>query len=182
MLSFFLSLSRRIDQISHVAARLAVALVLICALVSALNAISRYLFGLSSNAWLELQWYMFGGIVLLGAPYLLKNNGHIRVDLFYSKLSYRQQLWLDLAGLTLFLMPFSIYMVIASWPWFVEAWTLQEVSPNAGGLLRWPVKLLMPVGFLLLSAQGISELIKRIAALTGSIQLDSAAHYERPVQ
>jgi TRAP-type mannitol/chloroaromatic compound transport system permease small subunit len=125
---------------------------------------------------------MFGGIVLLGAPYLLKNNGHIRVDLFYSKLSYRQQLWLDIAGLMLFLMPFSIYMVIASWPWFVEAWMLQEVSPNAGGLLRWPVKLLMPVGFFLLSAQGISEVIKRIAALTGSIQLDSAAHYERPVQ
>ncbi len=182
MLNFPLSLSRRIDQVSHAAARLAVALVLICALVSALNAVSRYLFDLSSNAWLELQWYMFGGIVLLGAPYLLKINGHIRVDLFYSKLTYRQQLWLDLAGLILFLAPFSIYMVVTSWPWFLEAWRLQETSPNAGGLLRWPVKLLLPLGFVLLTMQGASETIKRIAALKGVISLDSANHYERPLQ
>jgi TRAP-type mannitol/chloroaromatic compound transport system permease small subunit len=182
MTPFLLAVSRRIDQVSYAAARLAVALVLICALVSALNAMSRYLFGLSSNAWLELQWYMFGGIILLGAPYLLQRNGHIRVDLFYSKLNHRQQHWLDLVGLILFLLPFSVYMVVASWPWFVEAWVLQEISPNAGGLLRWPVKLLLPVGFFLLSAQGISELIKRIAALTGSIQFDSSTHYERPIQ
>ena len=182
MLSLFITLSHRIDQASRAAARLAVALVLICALVSAVNAISRYLFDLSSNAWLELQWYMFGGIVLLGAPYLLKTNGHIRVDIFYSKLSHRHQLWLDLAGLLVFLMPFSIYMVATSWPWFVEAWALQETSANAGGLLRWPVKLLLPVGFFLLTLQGVSEVIKRIATLKGALSLEPATHYERPLQ
>ena len=182
MLSLFLRLSQRIDQVSRAAARFAVALVLICALVSALNALSRYLFDVSSNAWLELQWYMFGGIVLLGAPHLLKTNGHIRVDIFYSKLTHRQQLWLDLVGLFVFLAPFSIYMVLTSWPWFLEAWTLQETSPNAGGLLRWPVKLLLPLGFALLTLQGVSETIKRIAALRGTLSLDSAPHYERPLQ
>lgn len=182
MTPFLLVISRRIDQVSHAAARLAITLVLACALVSALNALSRYLFDLSSNAWLELQWYMFAGIVLLGAPYLLKVNGHIRVDLFYSKLTHRQQLWLDLAGLLAFLMPFSLYMVVVSWPWFIEAWTLQETSPNAGGLVRWPVKLLFPLGFFLLSAQAISEVIKRLAALTGAITMEGATDYERPVQ
>ncbi len=182
MRALFLTLSHRIDQASRAAARLAVTLVLVCALVSALNAMSRYLFDVSSNAWLELQWYMFAGIVLLGAPYLLKTNGHIRVDIFYSKLSYRHQLWLDLTGLLVFLMPFSIYMVMTSWPWFVEAWTLRETSANAGGLLRWPVKLLLPVGFFLLTLQGVSEVIKRIAALNGNLLRETAAHYERPLQ
>ena len=180
MLSSFLVLSRRIDRISQVAASVAAALVLLCALVSALNAMSRYAFDLSSNAWLELQWYLFGAIVLLGAPHLLNVNGHVRVDLLYSRLNGRQRVWLDLFGLLLFLMPFSVYMLLASWPWFVEAWQIQEVSPNAGGLIRWPVKLLLPLGFGLLVLQGGSEIIKRIAALRGAIALD--AHYERPVQ
>ena len=180
MLSSFLVLSRRIDRISRVAASVAAALVLLCALVSALNAMSRYAFDLSSNAWLELQWYLFGAIVLLGAPHLLNVNGHVRVDLLYSRLNGRQRVWLDLFGLLLFLMPFSVYMLLASWPWFVEAWQIQEVSPNAGGLIRWPVKLLLPLGFGLLVLQGGSEIIKRIAALRGAIALD--AHYERPVQ
>jgi TRAP-type mannitol/chloroaromatic compound transport system permease small subunit len=180
MVAFFLYLSRRIDQTSRAAASVAVALVLLCALVSAFNAISRYAFDLSSNAWLEMQWYMFGAIVLLGAPHVLNVNGHVRVDLLYARLNDRQRTRLDLAGLILFLMPFSIYMMLASWPWFVEAWQLQEVSPNAGGLIRWPVKLLLPVGFFLLALQGCSEIIKRIAALRGAIALDT--HYERPVQ
>ncbi len=175
-----LLLCRGIDRISLGAARLAIWLVLICAMVSALNALSRYLFDLSSNAWLELQWYMFGGIVLLGAPHLLNTNGHIRVDLFYARLNHRQRAWLDLAGLTLFLLPFSVFMVLASWPWFLESWQIGEVSPNAGGLIRWPVKLLLPVGCALLILQGISEIIKRAAALRGVIALD--AHYERPLQ
>ena len=175
-----LGVCRAIDALSRGVAQIAMALVLLCALVSAANALSRYVFDLSSNAWLELQWYMFGAIVLLGAPHLLNTNGHIRVDLFYSKLSDRQRAWLDLSGLIVFLMPFAVFMAYISWPWFVESWSIQETSANAGGLLRWPVKLLLPLGFGLLILQAVSEVIKRVAALMGVIALDS--HYEKPVQ
>lgn len=179
-MKMLLKLAQAIDAVSRQAARIAIGLVLLCAAVSALNALSRYALNVSSNAWLELQWYMFAGIVMLGAPHLLATNGHIRVDLFYSKLSDRQKTWLDLVGLIVFLLPFAGFMAWYSWPWFADAWRINEISPNAGGLIRWPVKLLLPVGFALLALQGISEIIKRIAALSGSIQLDT--HYERPVQ
>ncbi len=172
--------ARGVDDLSRRASVVALWLVLICALVSALNAISRYAFDISSNAWLELQWYMFGGTVLLGAAHLLNTNGHIRVDLFYGKLNDRQRTWLDLFGLIAFLMPFCWFMVIYSWPWFVESLTIGEVSANAGGLIRWPAKLLLPLGFGLLMLQGVSEIIKRVAALRGLIAIDT--HYERPVQ
>jgi TRAP-type mannitol/chloroaromatic compound transport system permease small subunit len=175
-----LALARQIDALSRAAALVAIWLVLICALVSAGNALSRYTLDLSSNAWLEMQWYMFGATVLLGAPHLLNKNGHIRVDLFYAKLNDRQRAWLDLGGLIFFLLPFSYFMVLYSWPWFVEAWQINEISANAGGLVRWPVKLLLPVGFVLLSLQGLSELIKRIAMLTG--HMEANLHYERPLQ
>lgn len=175
-----LKLSALIDQTSLAASHAAVWLVFICALVSAFNAISRYAFDLSSNAWLEMQWYMFGAIVLLGAPHILKTNGHVRVDLFYARLSDRAKAWFDAAGLIVFLIPFCVLMISYSWPWFVEAWVMGETSPNAGGLIRWPVKILLPIGFALLFAQGISEIIKRIAALRGLIALD--VHYEKPVQ
>jgi TRAP-type mannitol/chloroaromatic compound transport system permease small subunit len=179
-LKFLLALAQRIDSLSHAAAVVALWLVLICALVSAGNALSRYALDLSSNAWLELQWYMFGATVLLGAPKLLCTNGHIRVDLFYAKLNDRQRTWLDLAGLIVFLLPFAYVMVVYSWPWFVESWKQQEISANAGGLIRWPVKLLLPLGFGLLILQGLSEIIKRIAALRGDLAIDT--HYERPQQ
>lgn len=175
-----LVISTYIDRTSRLAARLAIWLVLICAMVSAVNAVSRYTLGLSSNAWLELQWYMFAGTVLLGAPHLLAANGHVRVDLFYTRLNDRQRNWLDLGGLVFFVLPFSIFMVNTSWPWFVESWQIQEISSNAGGLLRWPVKALLPLGFGLLIAQAVSEIIKRIAALRGQITL--SAHYEKPLQ
>jgi TRAP-type mannitol/chloroaromatic compound transport system permease small subunit len=175
-----LALARHIDALSRAAALVAIWLVLICALVSAGNALSRYTLDLSSNAWLEMQWYMFGATVLLGAPHLLNKNGHIRVDLFYAKLNDRQRAWLDLGGLIFFLLPFSYFMVLYSWPWFVEAWQINEISANAGGLVRWPVKLLLPLGFGLLILQGLSEIIKRVAALRGDIALDT--HYERPLQ
>ena len=175
-----LAISSMIDRVSRLAGRVAIWLVLICALVSAINAISRYALGLSSNAWLELQWYMFAGTVLLGAPHLLATNGHVRVDLFYTRLTDQQRNWLDLAGVILFLLPFSVFMLMTSWPWFVESWQIQEISSNAGGLVRWPVKLLLPLGFALLIAQGVSEIIKRVAALRGHITL--ASHYEKPLQ
>jgi TRAP-type mannitol/chloroaromatic compound transport system permease small subunit len=175
-----LALARRIDALSRAAAVVAIWLVLICALVSAGNALSRYTLDLSSNAWLELQWYMFGATVLLGGPHLLNKNGHIRVDLFYAKLNDRQRAWLDLGGLVFFLLPFSYFMVLYSWPWFVEAWKINEISANAGGLVRWPVKLLLPLGFGLLILQGLSEIIKRVAAVRGDIALNT--HYERPLQ
>ncbi len=173
-------LAYSIDRLSKAVAVIAIWLTLICALISAGNAGMRYAFDLSSNAWLEMQWYMFGGIVLLGAPHLLTINGHIRVDLFYSRLNDRQRAWLDLGGLIFFLQPFCIYMVLVCWPWFLESWTIGEISNNAGGLIRWPVKLLFPIGFGLLVLQGCSEIIKRVAALRGVIALNT--HYERPLQ
>lgn len=169
-----------VDQLSKAVAKVAIWLTLICALISAGNAFMRYAFDLSSNAWLETQWYMFGGMVLLGGPYLLTTNGHIRVDLFYSKLNDRQRAWLDLGGLIFFLQPFCLYMVWVCWPWFLESWTINEISNNAGGLVRWPVKLLFPIGFSLLAVQGLSEIVKRVAALRGVIALNT--HYERPLQ
>lgn len=179
-MKILLQFARQVDELSRRASVIAIWLVLICALVSALNAFSRYAFDMSSNAWLELQWYMFGGTVLLGAAHLLNTNGHIRVDLFYGRLSDLQRTWLDLFGLLAFLMPFCWFMVLYSWPWFLESWQIGEISGNAGGLIRWPVKLLLPLGFGLLMLQGVSEVIKRVAALRGVIALDT--HYERPLQ
>lgn len=162
------------------AAQLAIVLVLLCAFISVGNALSRYLLDLSSNAWLEMQWYLFAAIVMLGAAHLLRTNGHIRVDLFYLRLNIRQRLILDVFGLLVFVIPFCTMMVFYAWPWFVEAWTIGERSANAGGLLRWPVKVLIPIGFGLLIMQAISELIKRFAALQGKISLDM--QYQRPEQ
>jgi TRAP-type mannitol/chloroaromatic compound transport system permease small subunit len=155
-------------------------LVLLACLVSAGNAASRYMFSASSNAWLEVQWYMFAGMVLFGAPYTLKVNEHVRVDLVYSSVSDRTRIWIDIIGLTLFLLPICLILIYFTWPWFVESYRQHEYSPNAGGLLRWPVKLMLPVGFLLMSLQGLSELIKRIAALQNLTKLQFK--YEKPLQ
>jgi TRAP-type mannitol/chloroaromatic compound transport system permease small subunit len=179
-MNYLLALSRQIDRMSWTAAQLAALLVLVCAFISVGNALSRYLFDLSSNAWLEMQWYLFAAIVMLGAAHLLCTNGHIRVDLLYLRLHQRQRTMLDLFGLVFFVIPFSIMMVLYAWPWFVEAWLIGETSANAGGLIRWPVKILMPIGFGLLILQAISEIIKRVAALQGKTSLD--VHYQRPEQ
>ncbi len=141
---------------------------------------SRYLFSYSSNAWLEIQWYGFAAIVLLGASYTLKRNEHVRVDLLYGWVSDRTKLWIDLFGGIVFLMPFALLLCYLTWPWFVDSWKLGETSSNAGGLIRWPVKLLMPVGFGLLALQGVSEIIKTIAALRGITA--AVSQYERPLQ
>jgi TRAP-type mannitol/chloroaromatic compound transport system permease small subunit len=155
-------------------------LVLFSCLISAGNALVRYGLRTSSNAWLEIQWYMFSGIFLLGASYTLKVNEHVRVDLIYAHVSGRTRLWIDVFGIICFLLPATIILTDMTWPFFYDAWLRNEESNNAGGLVRWPVKLLLPVGFVCLTAQGISELIKRIAALSGAIELET--RYDRPLQ
>ena len=180
MLKGLLALSRAIDWVNDRFGQFATWLVLIATLISAGNAASRYLFSASSNAWLEIQWYLFAAIVLLGRPYVLKLNEHVRVDLLYSMMSERLRLWIDLLGGLLFLLPICVIMIYFTWPWFVESWTINEASMNAGGLIRWPVKLVLPVGFGLMALQGISEIIKRIQALVthGHVQFE----YEKPLQ
>ncbi len=175
-----LAISRGIDWINDQFGQIATWLVLIATLISAANAASRYLFSASSNAWLEIQWYMFAGMVLLGAPYVLKINEHVRVDLLYSMMSTRVKIWIDLLGGIFFLLPMCAIMIYFTWPWFVDSWNIGESSMNAGGLIRWPVKLVLPLGFALMALQGISEIIKRIQALIdhGQLQYD----YEKPLQ
>ena len=175
-----LKFSRLIDALNQKLGWIASWLVLIACVISAGNALMRYSFSLSSNAWLEIQWYLFGGMVLLGASYTLKMNEHVRVDVFYSHYSERARLWLDLLGGILFLLPMTIIIGWLSWPLFINSYDIGEMSGNAGGLLRWPVKILIPLGFFLLTLQGISEIIKRAAALMGYLEL--YADYERPLQ
>ena len=175
-----LALSRVIDAVNEKLGWIADWLVFLSCLISAGNAFSRYAFSISSNAWLEIQWYMFGALVLLGASYTLKRNEHVRVDIVYSNISTRKQIWVDIIGGFLFLLPATIILALLSWPVFYNSWAIGEVSTNAGGLIRWPIKIFLPIGFALLSLQGISELIKRIAMLTGHMQAD--LHYERPLQ
>jgi TRAP-type mannitol/chloroaromatic compound transport system permease small subunit len=175
-----LRLSRAIDYVNDRFGEIANWLVLLACLISAGNAASRYMFSASSNAWLEVQWYMFAGMVLLGGPYTLKVNEHVRVDLFYSAVSERIRLWIDILGCLLFLLPICVILVYFTWPWFVESWRINETSSNAGGLIRWPVKLILPVGFALMTLQGVSELIKRIEALIHHHRLQF--EYEKPLQ
>ena len=175
-----LSLSRVVDAANERLSVIADSLVLLSCLISAGNAFSRYAFGISSNAWLEIQWYMFGALVLLGASYTLKKNEHVRVDIVYANLPTRGQIWVDIGGTLLFLLPATIIMSYLSWPVFYNSWVENEISGNAGGLVRWYVKIFLPLGFALLSLQGLSELIKRIAMLTGHMKPD--LHYERPLQ
>ena len=175
-----LAISRAIDKLNEKLAVIADWLVLLSCLISAGNAFSRYAFSISSNAWLEIQWYMFGALVLLGASYTLRRNEHVRVDIVYSNLSTRRQICVDIFGGILFLLPATIILAYLSWPVFYNSWVQGEISTNAGGLIRWPIKIFLPLGFALLSLQGISELIKRVAMLTGHMQAD--LHYERPLQ
>ncbi len=175
-----LRFSRLIDRINEKFGLIANWLVLAACVISAGNALMRYGFSMSSNAWLEIQWYLFGGMVMLGASHTLKMNEHVRVDVFYSRYSERTRLWLDLVGGILFLLPMAVIIGWLSWPLFINSYLIGETSGNAGGLLRWPVKILIPLGFLLLALQGVSEIIKRAAALTGRLRLD--AQYERPLQ
>jgi TRAP-type mannitol/chloroaromatic compound transport system permease small subunit len=175
-MSGLLSLSRGIDRLNGLLGRLAAYLVLAAALVSATNAFFRYAFDSSSNAWLEIQWYLFAAIVLLGAAETLRKNEHVRVDLVYMAVSDRKRLWIDISGIILFLLPFTGIMAALAWPVAYRALVTGEGSFSAGGLIRWPVWMLLPLGFLLVALQGVSELIKRIAALRGQIQIDTSYH------
>jgi TRAP-type mannitol/chloroaromatic compound transport system permease small subunit len=175
-----LYLSQAIDWLNRQFGVVANWLVLLACVISAGNAASRYLFNESSNGWLEVQWYMFAGMVLFGGPYTLKMNEHVRVDLIYGMVSERTRIWIDIIGGFLFLLPICLILVYFTWPWFVDSWQINEGSSNAGGLVRWPVKLILPVGFALMALQGVSEIIKRIAALEHLIDIEFK--YEKPVQ
>ena len=164
-----LAISRGIDALNEHIGRLVYWCVLIMVLISAANATSRYALNMASNAWLELQWYLFAGVFLLCAGYTLLHNEHIRIDVVSSHLSRRAQMWIDVFGLVFFLLPMTLFILWLSWPVFMNAWTSGEISGNAGGLIRWPARFLIPVGFFLLSLQGLSELIKRVAFLKGLI-------------
>jgi TRAP-type mannitol/chloroaromatic compound transport system permease small subunit len=163
----FLALSRVIDQITTWIGKFTMWLILATTLISAGNAIVRKLFGIGSNSLLEIQWYIFAAVFLLGAGYGFLRNSHVRIDFIASKLSARTRNWIDAVGIIVVLFPFCALMIILSWPLFTQAYLSGEMSSNAGGLIRWPVYALVPAGFGLLMFQGVSELIKRIAFLFG---------------
>jgi TRAP-type mannitol/chloroaromatic compound transport system permease small subunit len=175
-----LAIAHGIDRINGWWGRIAVWAMFISCMVSAGNATVRYLFSLSSNAWLEVQWYLFAVCVLMGAAAVLTVNEHVRVDVMYSRYPPRSKAWVDLLGIVFFLMPAMVLIAWMSWPWFLDSWRLMERSSNEGGLIRWPVKILLPLGFFFLSLQGVSEIIKRIGFLRGVYPMDT--HYERPLQ
>jgi len=179
MMKLLLGLSRAIDELNERVGHLVYWLILIMVLVSAANASSRYALSIASNAWLELQWYLFSAVFLLCAGYTLRHNEHIRIDVVASRFSRRTQIWIDVFGLIFFLLPISVYMMWSSWPIFMNAWNSGEISASAGGLIRWPARLLVPAGFFLLTLQGVSELIKRVATLMGLIP-DTVEKHEDP--
>ena len=175
-----LSLSRGIDWLSDKFAIVAIWAVLLSCGISALNAIVRYAFNYSSNGFTEIQWYLFAGVVMLGASQVLRVNEHVRVDVLYGMYGGRGQAIVDMLGFIFFLMLSMSVMLYYSWPLFVKMYVSGEMSSNAGGLIRWPVMLLLPVGFSLMLLQGLSEIIKRAAWLTH--QYEGDFHYERPLQ
>lgn len=167
MMNFLLTISRLIDQMNLRIGRWISWAILAAVVVSSANALGRKFFHSGSNAWLELQGYLFGALFLLASGYTLLKNGHVRVDVLSSRLSRRTQIKIEIAGTILFLMPAAILIMVLAWPMFWESWLTQEASPNAGGLIRWPAKLLVPVGFTLLVAAGVSHLIKCVGFLLG---------------
>jgi TRAP-type mannitol/chloroaromatic compound transport system permease small subunit len=168
-LNALLALSRAIDAVTERVGRLVYWLILVVVLISAANATVRKLFDYSSNAYLEIQWYLFSAVFLFGAGYTLLRNEHVRIDIIAGRLSRRTQNWIDVFGIVLFLFPMSFIIMWLGWPLFARSYAEHEVSTNAGGLIVWPARLMVPVGFALLIVQGVSELIKRIGFLAGRI-------------
>ena len=197
-----LRITRIIDEISRLFGLIAIVLVFTSAMVSAFNALFRYstgamlwfersygggvfgwllgLYSRNSNALGESVWYMFAGMVMLGGAWAFKMNEHVRVDLIYGAISERARTWIDLLGGLFFLLPLCVLMIYFTWPWFVQSYVSHEGSLNAGGLVRWPAKLMIPVGFALLGLQGVGEIIKCILALTTNYVREFA--YEKPLQ
>ena len=180
LMKLLLALSRHVDWVSDKFGKIAAYAVMAAAMISAGNAFVRYGLDISSNGWLEIQWYLFAATVMLGAPIVLKLNEHVRVDILYGKLKGKGPVLVDLFGLIFFLMPVMLLMIYFSWPLFVKMYVTGEMSQNAGGLIRWPAMLMLPVGFGWMALQGLSEIIKRLAFLQGLIEMDT--HYEKPVQ
>lgn len=168
-MSVLLSLSRLIDRITERIGHALYWLILVTVLISAANAVIRKAFNYSSNSFLEAQWYLFSAVFLLGAGYTLLRNEHVRIDVVSGRLSPRGRAWIDVFGTVFFLLPMAVLIGWLGWPVFVDSYVRGEVSSNAGGLIIWPARLLVPIGFFLLAVQGISELIKRVAFLMGLI-------------
>jgi TRAP-type mannitol/chloroaromatic compound transport system permease small subunit len=166
---FLLSLSKRIDNISEFIGRWVAWLVLLAVLISAGNAAMRKAFNASSNGFLEIQWYLFAAVFLLASGYTLMRQEHVKIDVVSGHFSKRTQIWIDIVGICVFLLPFTFMIIKLAMPLVINAYITQEVSSNAGGLIRWPVFALLPTGMLLLAMQAVSELIKRIAFLQGLI-------------
>lgn len=175
-----LTLARWIDALNDRFATLAAWTVLGACVISAANAFIRYGFDHSSNAYLEIQWYLFAAGVMFGASQVLRLNEHVRVDVLYGRYSTRKKVIVDLLGLCFFLLPVTLLVIYLAWPMFMVHLTTGERSSNAGGLIRWPVTLTLPLGMALLALQGVSEIIKRIGWLTHQFEMDT--HYERPLQ
>ena len=175
-----LSLSRAIDRLTDRFAWIAKWAVFLSCFISAGNAVVRYLARYSSNSFLEIQWYLFAACVMLGAAQVLRMNEHVRVDVVYGRFASRVRVWIDLLGLLGFLLPVMGLMLWLSWPLFTKMLASGEMSGNVGGLIRWPAMLMLPLGFALLTLQGLAEIIKRIAWLLHLYDMD--LHYERPLQ
>jgi TRAP-type mannitol/chloroaromatic compound transport system permease small subunit len=163
-----LKISRLIDAFSNLVGKLSMWMILATTLISAGNAIVRKAFDMSSNAFLEIQWYLFAAVFMLGSGYAFLRNAHVRIDFLSSKFSARGRNWVDVFGIIVFLFPLCYMLATLGWPLFVNALASGEMSSNAGGLIRWPVYFLIPAGFAILALQGVSELIKRLAFLTGN--------------
>ena len=168
-MSALLRLSRLIDALNEAVGKLTMWLVLAAVLISAANAVMRKAFSISSNGFLEIQWYLFAAVFLLAAGYTMKRQEHVKIDVVSSRFSKTTQVWIDIVGIVCFLFPFVFAVVTLSVPLVIKAWNTGEMSSNAGGLIRWPVFALLPIGFTLLGLQGVSELIKRLAFLQGLV-------------
>lgn len=175
-----LKLAHGIDWVNDRFAVLAKYAVIFSCLISAANAFVRYAFDYSSNGFLEIQWYLFAACVMLGAAQVLRVNEHVRVDVIYGNLSSKTKVYIDLLGLIFFLMPAMVFFFYLAWPLFMKMYLTNEMSSNTGGLIRWPVMMMLPLGFILVALQGVSEIVKRVGWLTHTYEMD--IHYERPLQ
>mgnify|MGYP000939403871 CR=1 FL=1 len=181
-MKFLLQLSRAIDGLNERVGRITIWLILASTAISGLNAIVRKAFNYSSNAYLEVQWYLYAWAFLLAAGYTLLHQEHVKIDVLYSRLSTRKQVWVDILGYAVFLTSFCVVVLYFTWPMVVQKFESGEMSSNAGGLIRWPVWLAIPLGFVLLLLQGWSELIKRIAFLKGLIPDPRNKHGEKSAE